>query len=137
MDRIRIAIVGVGNCASSLLQGIHYYREKDPENAIGLKDMGTMRLLEAPSTQATYVQREMGYQIARDHARKLRIIAFVTFGVIPLVAVLTTQDSGPSIAIPGALIALVSGMIGTLIERWLFFAEAKHTAMLYFGADES
>ncbi len=36
MSGIRIAIVGVGNCASSLLQGIHYYREKDPENAVGL-----------------------------------------------------------------------------------------------------
>jgi len=36
MDNIRIAIVGVGNCASSLIQGIHYYREKTPENAIGL-----------------------------------------------------------------------------------------------------
>ena len=28
MDRIKIAIVGVGNCASSLLQGIEYYRTK-------------------------------------------------------------------------------------------------------------
>ena len=27
MKEIRIAIVGVGNCASSLIQGIHYYRE--------------------------------------------------------------------------------------------------------------
>jgi myo-inositol-1-phosphate synthase len=36
MSKIKIAIVGVGNCVSSLIQGIHYYREKDPENAIGL-----------------------------------------------------------------------------------------------------
>ncbi|MCK4623217.1 MAG: inositol-3-phosphate synthase [Desulfuromonadales bacterium] len=36
MSKIKIAIVGVGNCASSLIQGIHYYRDKDPENAIGL-----------------------------------------------------------------------------------------------------
>ncbi len=36
MDRIKIAIVGVGNCASSLIQGIHYYREKTPQDAIGL-----------------------------------------------------------------------------------------------------
>ncbi len=36
MGKIKIAIVGVGNCASSLIQGIHYYREKTPENAIGL-----------------------------------------------------------------------------------------------------
>ncbi len=36
MDRIRVAIVGVGNCASSLLQGIEYYRTKNQEKAIGL-----------------------------------------------------------------------------------------------------
>jgi myo-inositol-1-phosphate synthase len=36
MDKIRIAIVGVGNCASSLLQGIEYYRNKDSKEAIGL-----------------------------------------------------------------------------------------------------
>ncbi|MFP4164215.1 MAG: inositol-3-phosphate synthase [Chitinispirillaceae bacterium] len=36
MDKIRIAVVGVGNCASSLLQGIEYYRDKSAEDAIGL-----------------------------------------------------------------------------------------------------
>ncbi len=34
--KIKIAIIGVGNCASSLIQGIHYYRSKHPEEAIGL-----------------------------------------------------------------------------------------------------
>lgn len=33
-DRIRVAIVGVGNCASSLIQGIEYYRYNS--NTIGL-----------------------------------------------------------------------------------------------------
>ena len=36
MDKIRIAIAGVGNCASSLVQGLEYYRDKRPEDAIGL-----------------------------------------------------------------------------------------------------
>jgi len=36
MGRIKIAIVGLGNCASSLLQGIEYYRGKGAEEAIGL-----------------------------------------------------------------------------------------------------
>ncbi len=36
MDNIRIAIVGVGNCASSLVQGIYYYKEKDQNDSIGL-----------------------------------------------------------------------------------------------------
>jgi len=36
MDKIKIAIVGIGNCASSLLQGIEYYKDKDSKDAIGL-----------------------------------------------------------------------------------------------------
>ena len=36
MGKIKIAIVGVGNCASSLLQGAQYYRQKTEQDAIGL-----------------------------------------------------------------------------------------------------
>ncbi len=36
MEPIKIAIVGVGNCASSLVQGVHYYRDRGSEEAIGL-----------------------------------------------------------------------------------------------------
>ncbi len=36
MSKIKIAIVGMGNCASSLIQGIHYYKDKNAEDAIGL-----------------------------------------------------------------------------------------------------
>jgi myo-inositol-1-phosphate synthase len=37
MRKIRIAIIGMGNCASALIQGIHYYQDKTPNQAIGLK----------------------------------------------------------------------------------------------------
>jgi myo-inositol-1-phosphate synthase len=30
MGSVRVAIVGVGNCATSLIQGVHYYRDADP-----------------------------------------------------------------------------------------------------------
>lgn len=36
MTKIKIAIVGMGNCASSLIQGIHYYKNKNAKDAIGL-----------------------------------------------------------------------------------------------------
>lgn len=36
MRKIKIAIAGLGNCASSLVQGIYYYRDKSPRDAIGL-----------------------------------------------------------------------------------------------------
>jgi myo-inositol-1-phosphate synthase len=32
--KIRVAIAGVGNCASSLIQGIEYYRDADPQDTV-------------------------------------------------------------------------------------------------------
>ncbi|SFM45921.1 inositol-3-phosphate synthase [Methanolobus profundi] len=45
MDKIKIAIAGIGNCASSLIQGIEYYKDKDENDAIGLMhwDLGGYR----------------------------------------------------------------------------------------------
>ncbi|MBW1851561.1 MAG: inositol-3-phosphate synthase [Deltaproteobacteria bacterium] len=36
MSKIKIAVIGIGNCASSLIQGINYYRDKEEKDAIGL-----------------------------------------------------------------------------------------------------
>jgi len=36
MNKIRIAIVGIGNCASSLIQGIAYYKGKQSKEVVGL-----------------------------------------------------------------------------------------------------
>jgi len=32
--KVRVAVVGVGNCASSLVQGVHYYREAKPDDFV-------------------------------------------------------------------------------------------------------
>src|SRR5690606_29045350 len=34
MGSVRVAIVGVGNCASSLVQGVQYYRDADPNDRV-------------------------------------------------------------------------------------------------------
>jgi myo-inositol-1-phosphate synthase len=34
MSKIRVAIVGVGNCASSLVQGVEYYKDADPAGSV-------------------------------------------------------------------------------------------------------
>jgi myo-inositol-1-phosphate synthase len=34
MGSVRVAIVGVGNCASSLVQGVEYYRDADPASRV-------------------------------------------------------------------------------------------------------
>jgi len=34
MGSVRVAVVGVGNCAASLVQGVHYYSDADPESRV-------------------------------------------------------------------------------------------------------
>ena len=33
-DKVRVAIIGVGNCASSFVQGVHYYKDADPSEPV-------------------------------------------------------------------------------------------------------
>src|SRR5690349_23325570 len=34
MSSIRVALVGVGNCASSLVQGVRFYKDADPDGSV-------------------------------------------------------------------------------------------------------
>lgn len=36
MEKIKVAIIGLGNCASSLIQGLEYYKDKNEKCAVGL-----------------------------------------------------------------------------------------------------
>jgi myo-inositol-1-phosphate synthase len=56
---IKIAIAGVGNCASSLVQGLEYYRHHDPAEAAGLihADLGGYRIDDVEVVAAFDVDR--------------------------------------------------------------------------------
>lgn len=94
---------------------------------------GTIRSIEWPHTEENYVLKEMGFQIARKHAAKLRRLVHVFAFAMPLVAVLASLLTDGWIAAAAALLAVLAQMPGMLIERWLFFAEAKHTVTLFYG----
>ncbi len=67
MPKIKIAIAGVGNCASSLVQGIQYYRGKSPQDAIGLMhwEIGGWRPHDIEVTAAFDVDvRKVGKDVA-------------------------------------------------------------------------
>jgi DMSO reductase anchor subunit len=103
------------------------------ESATGLHQ-APVRLFEAPHTQDNYLLKEMGFRLARKHRARLRRIALVLGYALPflLTAIAALWPlAAPAIAILAALLAIV----GVLVERWLFFAEAKHTVTLYYGAD--
>lgn len=136
-------VLAIAGCATWIIKRKYWmFLDASPswvpiENATGLGALGKVRLLDPPSTQDSYVQKEMGYRVARQHATRLRVFAFFGYFVIPMAVALPTMGTSGWIAIPAAFIAVIVAMAGTMIERWLFFAEAKHTAALYFGAENS
>ncbi len=124
------------------------------ETATGLGRFGKVRFAGSPHTADNYLLKEMGFQIARKHAAKLRWFALLFGFVFPLLIVLAIiflrigreQICGivppcfpTSFSNLGKVMLLLAGLscaIGLIIERWLFFAEAKHVVTLYYGESE-
>jgi len=103
-------------------------------SATALGSRGRVRLLESPHTQDNYLLREMGFRIARKHRVRLRAVArLAAFALPALLTVVALFAPGPTGIILAGLAVLSAGL-GLVIERWLFFAEAKHTVTLYYGA---
>ena len=119
---------------------IHYWRPIDAASpfsnsgtATGLGYLGTVRILEQPHTQANFVQREMGYAIARRHSEKLRRSALLMSFALPALLVLLSLASNGLPALAAAIGAVLSMMAGLFVERWLFFAEAEHVVTTFYG----
>ncbi len=101
------------------------------EDATGLGAVGRVRPLDPPHTQQNYLLREMGFRVARKHAARLRGVALAAGFAAPAALALLALAGAPAAAallVVGALLAL----LGVLVERWLMFAEATHTVMLYY-----
>jgi DMSO reductase anchor subunit len=108
----------------------------DTGSATGLAGLGRLRLVEPPHVGENYLLREMGFRVARRHAARLRRIAVgLGGGATTALALAALVSAAPQL--PLAALAVASSMLGTLVERWLFFAEARHTVMLYYGAESA
>ena len=90
-------------------------------------------MLDPPHTETNYLLHEMAFRIGRRHARKLRRLSY---------AQRPRRGAGPELL---TLLGLgrrwpacwrcwrpLAGLAGVAIERWLFFAEARHTVTLYY-----
>lgn len=97
--------------------------------ATGLGGAGRLRAFEPPHTGGSYLTREMVHVVARRHAGKLRIIAFVLLTMLPWLILVVLPFSHLL-----AGLAVLSHVAGALTARWLFFAEAEHVVGLYYGA---
>ncbi len=60
-DKVRVAIIGVGNCANSFVQGVHHYRDADPDLQVpGLMhvDLGGYHVRDIEFTAAFDIDKE-------------------------------------------------------------------------------
>ncbi|MGH2854938.1 MAG: inositol-3-phosphate synthase [Solirubrobacteraceae bacterium] len=65
-DKVRVAIIGVGNCASAFVQGVHYYADADPSQRVpGLMhvDLGSYHVRDIEFTAAFDIDRA---KVGRD-----------------------------------------------------------------------
>ena len=104
-----------------------------PESATGLGRFGPVRQFEAPHSQANFIMREMGYAIARKHAAKLRRLVTIMLFILPIVLCLLAALSGGTLAMLALAVASLGAGFGVATERWLFFAEAEHVVMTFYG----
>ena len=73
-DKVRVAIIGVGNCASAFVQGVHYYKNADASERVpGLMhvDLGGYHIRDIEFTcafdiNATKVGKDLGEAIWAD-----------------------------------------------------------------------
>lgn len=100
----------------------------DKGTATGLGQFGKVRMLESAHTARNYILDEMAFEVGRKHAQKLRLIATLTIGAVPVVLLLALPTSPVVIGL-----ALISHMIGVFASRWLFFAEAEHVVSTYYA----
>ncbi len=89
MSNIRVAIVGVGNCASSLVQGVHYYRNAQPGDDVpglmhvelGGYHVGDLEFVAAFDVDAKKVGRDLSEAISASENNTIQFADVPPLGV--------------------------------------------------------
>ena len=133
-----VALVAVCLAAAALIR-MAAWRAGAPDDtataasALGLAGRArSVHPLENPSTSATWVEREMVFTVARRHARRLRRATITAGFLLPLALLLAGTASASPFPV---VLAAFSCLAGIMIERWLFFGEARHKVAHYFRRD--
>jgi DMSO reductase anchor subunit len=133
-----MALGGIGLAALLAALKLHYWRAIDAAplpatrgDAVGLPRR-TVTVFERPHTESNYLTREMAFVVARTHAQRLRWLALLLFAVVPIGCLFALGRS--DVVAPGTWlwIAALAALAGAFVERWLFFAQARHLVTLYY-----
>src|SRR5919201_4186308 len=87
--RVRVAIAGVGNCASSLVQGVEYYRDADPGDdvpglmhvVVGGYHVGDVDFVAAFDVDAAKVGLDLGKAVFAGQNNTIRFADVGELGV--------------------------------------------------------
>jgi len=90
MGSVRVAIVGVGNCASSLVQGVEYYRDADPNDRVpglmhvmfGDYHVSDVQFVAAFDVDAKKVGRDIAEAIVASENNTIKICDVAPIGVL-------------------------------------------------------
>ncbi len=132
-----IALSALIVSVAAVLKAIYYFWIHSPglgptiNTATGLT-RAKVKLLDTGHTHGTFLTQEFGFVIARQKAGFLKVIVFILGFILPgLMMFWIFGQQGGAVA---AMVAVIAGLAGTAVERWLFFAEARHVVNLYHGA---
>lgn len=90
----------------------------------------SVRLLDQGHTSNGFLNNEFGYTVAANRLMLLRLIMLVIAFLVPFLLLLTASSNL-------IVIAAVLTIAGLLLERWLFFAEARHVVRLFHGDQQT
>jgi len=89
-----------------------------------------VRLLDAGHNADTFLTKEFVFDAGAIKLLRLRWLMLITAFIVPLALIAVAHHLS---VVPAAYLALVCLYIGLFVERWLFFAEARHVVRLYHG----
>jgi DMSO reductase anchor subunit len=132
-----IAMAALILSVAAVLKAIYYFWIRSPgltptiNTATGLT-RAQVKLLDTGHTHGTFLTQEFGFRLARQKASVLKVFVFALGFLVPglMLAWVFGQQGGQT----AAILAALSGIAGAAVERWLFFAEARHVVNLYHGA---
>ncbi len=90
----------------------------------------SVRLLDQGHTSNGFLNNEFGYTVEANKLVMLRLLMLAMAFIVPFLLLLTANSN---LIVFAAIIAIA----GLLVERWLFFAEARHVVRLFHGDQQT
>lgn len=133
-----VAVALVILVVSALVKVVYFYWIGQPagptiNTALGFT-RATVRLLDVGHSSDTFHNKEFGFQVDKVKLIWLRVVSLALAFLLPLLLV---SGASGTVGFGTLLLAALSAYAGVFVERWLFFAEARHVVNLYHGAQRT